>query len=127
MTIWWSKIWENASACPYSPIEEFIENSKDIKKVSLTILSQILGGLVTFRYVQILWSMELVETHRGRAIEECTADLQVDMIVGAVIEAIGTCLCRLTSRALSETNAKFASILDAFFATMMVVAGTYLH
>lgn len=59
----------------------------------------------------------------GKAYEECTADLQVDIISGALIEAAATCLCRLTSRILSETNAKFGNYLDAFFGTMMVVAG----
>jgi aquaporin related protein len=70
--------------------------------------------------------MELVETHRSKAFEECVADLQVHVIAGAIIEATGTCLCRLTSKFLSDTNAKFANILDAFFATMMVVAGEYI-
>lgn len=59
----------------------------------------------------------------GRAYEDCTADLQVDMITGALIEGVATSLCRLISRALGETNAKFGHILDAFFGTMMVVAG----
>lgn len=76
-----------------------------------------------YSYVQVLWELELAETHRGRAYEDCTADLQVDMIVGAVIEGVATCICRLISRTLSESNAKFGSVLDAFFGTMMVVAG----
>ncbi|KAJ8946352.1 hypothetical protein NQ314_008909 [Rhamnusium bicolor] len=44
------------------------------------------------------------------------------MILGAIIEAVATCLCRLTSRVLSESDSKFGNILDAFFGTMMVVA-----
>lgn len=66
-----------------------------------------------------------METHIGKAEEDCTADLQVDMITGALIEAVATLLCRLVSRTLGESNAKFGNILDAFFATMMVVAGNY--
>ena len=30
-----------------------------------------------FRYVQLIWSLEMVKTHENRAFEECTADLQV--------------------------------------------------
>ncbi|XP_068913262.1 aquaporin-11 isoform X1 [Tenebrio molitor] len=122
LTIWWSKNWDTATACPYSPVEEILEGAQDVSNAALLIFSQILGALVTFRYVQILWAMELVETHRSKAFEECVADLQVHVIAGAIIEATGTCLCRLTSKFLSDTNAKFANILDAFFATMMVVA-----
>ncbi|XP_044272597.1 aquaporin-11 [Tribolium madens] len=122
LTIWWSSSWDTATACPYSPIEEILEGSQDVSNAALLIFSQILGALVTFRYVQILWAMELVETHRSKAFEDCMADLQVHMLVGAVIEAGGTCLCRLASRVLSDTQVKFANVLDAFFATMMVVA-----
>ncbi|CAH1107266.1 unnamed protein product [Psylliodes chrysocephalus] len=122
LTVWWGTQWEDASACPYCPIEEVLEGSKNMKTAILTIASQLVGALITFKYVQVLWSLELVETHIDKAYEDCTADLQVDMSVGAVIEAIATCLCRLVSRFLSETDAAFGSYFDAFFGTMMVVA-----
>ncbi|VEN44858.1 unnamed protein product [Callosobruchus maculatus] len=69
----------------------------------------------------MLWALELVETHQGKAYEDCTADLQVDMITGAIIEAVATCLCRLVSRTLSETEARLSNVFDAFFGTTMVV------
>jgi len=98
----------------------------------LIIAAQVIGGLVIFRYIRILWSFELTEQHRGRADEDCTADLKVSMIFGAAIEGIATCLCRLASRFLGDTDAKFGRIADAFFATMLVVAafdfsGGYLN
>lgn len=123
LTIWWSTTWVNASACPYSPIEEILEGCQDTGNAALLIFAQLLGGIVTFRYVQILWAMELVETHRGKAFEECVADLQVHMVVGAVIEAAATCLCRFTSKMLAAAQNRYANVLDAFFGTMMVVAG----
>ncbi|XP_017769512.1 PREDICTED: aquaporin-12 [Nicrophorus vespilloides] len=122
LTIWWGKTWENASACPYNIMEEVAEGTQKITTATLLILSQVLGGLVIFRYIQILWSLELTENHRGRADEECTADLQVPMLFGAMVEGIATCLCRLTSKFLGDTEARFASTVDSFFATMMVVA-----
>ncbi|KAJ3645834.1 hypothetical protein Zmor_023461 [Zophobas morio] len=121
LTIWWGKNWENATACPYSHVEEILEGFQDVSYAALLIFSQILGAIVTFRYVQILWAMELVETHRSKAFEDCVADLQVHMLLGALIEAAGTCACRITSRFLSETGTKFGNVLDAFFSTMMVV------
>ncbi|XP_018562473.1 aquaporin-11 [Anoplophora glabripennis] len=122
LTIWWSSHWEDASACPYSPIEDVLEGGKTLKTVVLVIVAQVFAALVTFSYVQVLWALELADTHRGRAFEECTADLQVDMVAGAIIEGVATCICRLISRTLSESNAKFGTVLDAFFGTMMVVA-----
>ncbi|KAJ8916150.1 hypothetical protein NQ315_004517 [Exocentrus adspersus] len=108
LTIWWSSSWEDASACPYSPIEDLLHGYKSIKTVLFVIVAQVFAALVTFSYVQLLWELELVETHKGKAYEDCTADLQVDMIAGAVIEGVATCICRLISRTLSESNAKFA-------------------
>ncbi|KAG5871906.1 hypothetical protein JTB14_017958 [Gonioctena quinquepunctata] len=122
LTLWWSAKWEDASACPYNAIEDVIEGKRTLKHALLIIVSQILGGLITFRYVENLWALEMVETHRGKAYEECVADLQVDFITGALIEGIATCLCRLVSRILGDSNIKFGSSIDAFFSTLMVVA-----
>ncbi|CAH2011025.1 unnamed protein product [Acanthoscelides obtectus] len=127
LTIWWSLKWEDASACPYAPLEQVFEGSKNVKTALLIVISQVLAALVTFRYVQVLWALELTETHQGKAYEDCTADLQVDMITGAIIEAVATCLCRLVSRTLSETEARLSTVFDAFFGTAMVVLGkTYV-
>lgn len=127
LTIWWSFRWENATACPYNPLEEVFEGNYNLLYALLLILSQVLGGLAIFRYVQLLWSLELVETHKGRAHEECVADLQVPMTVGAIIECISTCICRIMSRAIAETDARFGTVIDAFFGTLMVVAGKAVH
>ncbi|XP_030757663.1 aquaporin-11 [Sitophilus oryzae] len=122
LTIWWSTKWGNASACPYSPIEEILEGTRCLKDALYVIGVQVLAAFLTFRYIQVLWSLELVETHMDKAYEDCTADLQVDMISGAVIEATLTCFCRLASRILAETSWKYSHILDAVFGTLMVVA-----
>ncbi|XP_060521837.1 aquaporin-11 [Cylas formicarius] len=121
LTIWWSRSWEDASACPYVPLEEVVEGAKSAKTALMTVGAQLVAALVTFRYVQLLWSFEMAETHLGKAYEQCTADLQVDAAVGAAIECILTCACRLTSRVVGETHARFGNFLDAFFATAMVV------
>lgn len=77
LTVWWSFNWEDATACPYCPIEEIFERKRNIFVGLLLIGAQVLGGLAIFRYIQVLWSFELAETHKGRAFEECTTDLQV--------------------------------------------------
>lgn len=67
--------------------------------------------------------MELVETHKDKAYEDCTADLQVDMIAGAIVECAFTCLCRVASKILAEKSFKFSNVFDAIFSTTMVVLG----
>lgn len=44
-------------------------------------------------------------------------------LAGAVVEGIATLLCRLASKALSEKSPKFATLLDGFIGTSLVVAG----
>ena len=78
LSVWWSLNWENESACPYIPMEDVLERNENVVKATLVIVAQVLGGLSIFQYIQVLWSFQLAETHKDRAFEECTADLQVD-------------------------------------------------
>lgn len=145
LTVWWSFHWETATACPYCPIEEIFERKRNVFVGLLLVGAQVLGGLAIFRYIQVLWSFELVETHKGRAFEDCSTDLQVccnqqfcqqlnslmnvilclqvPVLVGAFIEGVATCACRVISKILGETNTRVSNILDAFFGTSLVVAG----
>ena len=77
MTIWWSQVWEDATACPYTHIEDVIEGKKSLRVAFLLIWAQLMGGLVIFRYNQLLWALEIVPTHKDRAFSECNTDLQV--------------------------------------------------
>lgn len=43
--------------------------------------------------------------------------------MGAVIEGVATLLCRLCSKAIAENNPKYATFIDSFFGTALVVAG----
>lgn len=116
-----------------------------IRVVALKTWAQIMGGCCVYRFVQVFWWFEFVQTHENRAFEDCTADLQVkakkDLSVwfilkyfcfplnkvnpylGAAIECVATLLCRLASRALGELGPRHASIIDSFIGTSLVVAG----
>ena len=50
---------------------------------------------------------------------------QVPVIYGAVVEGIATCLCRLASKSLGDFNPRFATAIDSFIGTSLVVAGTF--
>lgn len=122
LTLWWTKVWTTETACPYLVVEEYWEGREILQRMLMIIAAQVLGGFVIFFYIQQLWQLELVQTHRGRAFAECSADLHVNMLFGAMIECVGTLLCRLTYKVLAETEGKFAGLFNAFFATSMVVA-----
>jgi len=122
LTVWWNIAWQDASACPYTHMEEFLEGRTTLKEVSLRAWAQLMGGCCVYRVVQVIWWLEMAETHKGRAFEECSADLQVHPYLGAAIEGIATLLCRLASKALSEKGSQFCSIIDSFIGTSLVVA-----
>ncbi|XP_057321928.1 aquaporin-11 [Microplitis mediator] len=122
LTVWWSMVWEDATACPYTHLEELVEGKKSLRDAFLLIWAELVGGLAIFRYVQLLWALEIVSTHKNRAFDDCSTDLQVPVIIGAFIECIATCMCRVVSRGLGELNSKLGSIIDAFVGTTLVVA-----
>ncbi|XP_072944880.1 aquaporin-11 isoform X2 [Epargyreus clarus] len=123
LTIWWSLNWGDATACPYTHIEDIIEGKGDIRKALLKTWAELGGGILVFKYVQMYWALEISDTHKDKAFEDCKADLQVPAIYGAVVEGIATCLCRLASKSLGDLNPRFATAIDSFIGTSLVVAG----
>lgn len=81
LTIWWSMNWEDATACPYTHIEDVVNGTKSVRDAFLLIWAELVGGLAVFRYVQLLWALEIVSTHKHKAFEDCTTDLQVSAII----------------------------------------------
>lgn len=77
LTVWWSMVWEDATACPYTHLEELVEGKKSLRDAFLLIWAELVGGLAIFRYVQLLWALEIVSTHKNRAFDDCSTDLQV--------------------------------------------------
>jgi len=126
LTIWWSQHWGDATACPYIHFEDCINGSMPFLEVVVRTAAEVAGGLAVFRYVQLLWTLEVAETHVGRAhsaaFDKCTADLQIPVVYGAIVEGVATMLCRLTSKYLSEQEPQYASAIDSFVATSLVVA-----
>ncbi|XP_023159936.1 aquaporin-11 [Drosophila hydei] len=122
LTIWWGKVWGDASACPYTHMEDVLEGRTSFKEMALRTWAELMGGCCVYRIVQVFWWLEFAETHKGRAFEECNADLQVSPYVGAVIEGVATLLCRLASKTISEQDPKFSSYIDSFIGTSLVVA-----
>lgn len=47
------------------------------------------------------------------------------MLYGAVVEGVATCLCRLASKALGDLNPRYATAIDSFVGTSLVVAGDF--
>lgn len=77
LTILWSMVWGDATACPYTHMEDWLEGKTSLRLVILKTWAQVMGGCCVYRFVQIFWWLEIAQTHEGRAFESCTTDLQV--------------------------------------------------
>eukprot|EP00093_Oithona_nana_P006732 06732.XXX_105051_103143_1 [CDS] Oithona nana genome sequencing. len=126
LTIWWGQVWGDATACPYFHFESLYEGSMQALEVAVRTIAATFGGVAVFKYIQVLWALEIAETHAGRAhsaaFDHCSADLQVPVLYGAIIEGVATLLCRLTSKYLGDLEPRYAAAIDSFVATSLVVA-----
>lgn len=50
LTIWWSLNWEDASACPYTHLEEVVEGKVSVFIAGAKIFAEMAGGLLIFKY-----------------------------------------------------------------------------
>merc|ERR1712019_253596 len=84
-------------------------------------IAQVIGGGAVFRLIQILWSIEIAETHVGRShsavYNVCSADLTVPVLHGAIIEGVATLICRLGSRLVALKEPQY----NLFTVEMMMI------
>ena len=152
-TIWWSLHWGerreseykshykndisgDATACPYNHFESCVEGNMSKQETIVRTIAQVIGGVAVFRLIQVLWGIEIAETHVGRShsaiYSVCSADLTVPVLHGAIIEGVATWVCRIGSRLISMKEPQHAVAIDSFVATSMVCAafstsGGYLN
>jgi len=127
LTIWWAQHWGDATACPYLCFEDCINGSMTFLETAVRTIAATIGGVAVFGYIQILWNLEVAETHVGRshsaAWDKCSADLAIPVLHGCIVEGVATLLCRLTSKFLSDKEPQYSAAIDSFVATSLVVAG----
>jgi len=122
LTLWWAAHWQDAAACPYVHVENYLEGTNDLSYSTLCCLAEMAGGFAIYRYVQYTWSLQLSTSHIAKSVWDCEADLHVPALQGAIVECVATMLCRLTSKMIAAVEPKFGGSIDAFIGTSMVVA-----
>ncbi|OXA60708.1 aquaporin-11 [Folsomia candida] len=122
LTVWWSYRWGDASACPYTHIEDLLQGQATFKYVLLVVFVQVFSGWAIYPfYVKKFWLMQYERKHVEH-VEACSADLTVPAMHGAVIEGLSTCMCQLTGRVMSRLNPKHGIPITAVIGTTLVVA-----
>ena len=96
----------DATACPYNHFESCVEGNMSKQETIVRTIAQVIGGVAVFRLIQVLWGIEIAETHVGRShsaiYSVCSADLTVPVLHGAIIEGVATWVCRIGSRSAKD-------------------------
>jgi len=129
-SVWWCYRWGEATGCPYTHVEEWLDGGRDGKSGALLALVEVIGGLVFYRFFLFyLWNLEYGESHLERVVQaDCHSDIQTDPWKACVIEAGGVFICQLTGKTLSRlgvfTERTEIIINSAVGTTLVVLAFT---
>lgn len=50
LTVWWSLCWDNATACPYTHLEDIVEGNVGVFAAGAKVFAEMAGGLLIFKY-----------------------------------------------------------------------------
>lgn len=62
-------------------MEDVVEGKTSFRVMALKTWAQLMGGCCVWRFIQFFWWLEISQTHQGKAFEDCSADLQVNIYV----------------------------------------------
>ena len=54
LTLWWASHWEDAAACPYIHVENYLEGTNSLRHTILCCLAELAGGFAIYRYSSYL-------------------------------------------------------------------------
>lgn len=125
VSVWWLYfLGEETSACTYYPLEDWVDGEMSFRECMIRVGAQLVGGILSFPIVFMLWYLEAAETHVGRAIAssgKCKADLQVSVLAGALIEGGFTLIYRLACRYFyDKITRSLALVLDSLVGVVLV-------
>ena len=109
---------------PCANVINYMKGGQSLRTTFLRCCLQLFGGLLSYRYAQCFWYLEMTEGYgqRFHALH-CTAGLSVPFLIGLGVEFSGTlfdsflCITTFTPFFLCETTSK------ALIGTLMTCAG----
>nr|CAD7257791.1 unnamed protein product [Timema shepardi] len=61
LTIWWSQNWGEATACPYTHLEDVVQGKASLRVAALKIWAELTGGILIYRLAHRRHSTEIQE------------------------------------------------------------------
>jgi len=87
-----SRTLHGASENPVQMLAAYMDGSKSLLGALVQVVVQSLAGLASYRFAQMVWSLDLIADHHERFYETtCSSDLEVTLLVGFLIE-MGACM-----------------------------------
>lgn len=127
---------KNTSGNPVTTFKHFFVRRHGFARTLLHMTSQMLAGLVAYRYARQFWSLELSEEH-GKQLRKdgnCVTDLSVPVFLGFFIELSATIVDTVVSRTTTkrfmfEHYEQFAKGIFSIWMTIMGLnlTGMYLN
>ncbi|XP_067650204.1 aquaporin-11-like [Haliotis asinina] len=118
------RTFDGASENPVNAFQRLVTGEIKFPKAMLKIFIQSLAGLASYRFAQLVWSLDLISDHHERYYEtECASDLNVTLTFGFLIEMAAT----LSDNWLGMQTVSRMSLLDELVkyanGAIMIVVG----
>ncbi|XP_054157711.1 aquaporin-11-like [Oppia nitens] len=123
LCLWYAQVFGEAEACPNGPIEDclLLGQSFTSNVFLQKFLGQLLGAIVTDKYIKCIWCWHLIPEHLHLHVDHCEASLQVTVVYGMAIEAALTFISRLVALESGNWSEQVSKYVNSFTSTALVL------
>ncbi len=124
LVIWYEHTLGDTSGNPCSHVIRYARHKISLIQFLLHVACQLTGGLLSYRFARLFWSLELYEGHVTRYRElYCTTALNVPVLTGFGIEFSATMFDTFLSLITFTPFYVFEMLTKSFVGCLLVVLG----
>lgn len=113
-----------ASENPCYTFTQMLEGKVALTTALVMIAVQALGGLASYRFAKLVWSLDMVPDHRDRYMEtQCSTDLNVAFLAGFLIELVATLIDTWMGKQKLIKHDHLDELLKLATGSLMIVLG----
>lgn len=113
-----------ASENPCHAFTQMLEKQISVIEALIRIVVQALGGLASYRFARMVWSLDMVPDHRDRYMETmCSSDLNVAFLFGFILELGATLIDTWMGRQTLVKMSVMDELIKLSTGSLMIVLG----
>lgn len=113
-----------ASENPCHAFTQLLEKQVSLTSALIMIIVQALGGLASYRFARMVWSLDMVPDHRDRYMEKvCSSDLNVAFLFGFALELGATLVDTWMGRQKLTRTSVLDELIKLATGSLMIVLG----